>query len=84
MVQEFYTATLLVSNISDVAWEVTIRNTHIMFSSDELVRFIGYERPLDTFLTIWLPVEDQPSTSEVFRTMLGPNIVVLKGSNMNH
>lgn len=80
----FYATVHLVPNISNNAWVVTIRNTQVIFSLDELVRFMSYERPVNAFPTIELPKEEMPSPADVFWTTLGMDTVVLKGSNMKH
>lgn len=40
LVRGFYVAILLVPNILDPGWEVTVCNTRVLFSSDELARTI--------------------------------------------
>ncbi|KAB1220033.1 hypothetical protein CJ030_MR3G001922 [Morella rubra] len=79
MVREFYDAVLLVLSILDVAWEVTIRNTRVMFLPDELERFIGYERPAGAFPVIGLPKKDWSPSYGVFGMIMSPSTVVSEG-----
>lgn len=83
LVQEFYADILLVPNISDPGFEITVCNTWVLFSQDELTRFMGYERPMDTFPSIELFEEDRTPKATVSQTILGPNTVVLEGSSMS-
>ncbi|KAB1206541.1 hypothetical protein CJ030_MR7G002273 [Morella rubra] len=66
LVLEFYAAILLVPNISDLGWQVAVRNTQVFFSQDELARFMGYESSMDAFP--WLPLykKDRPPTLSCF------------------
>lgn len=64
--------------------EVTVRNVQITFSQDELMRFLGYERDLTTFLNLPLNKEGLPTKAEVFRTILGGDTAILEGSYMIH
>lgn len=84
MIRELYDTVLLVPNISNNDWEVTILNIWVVFSQDKLVRFMSYERPLNVFPAIELLEEEKPTLANVFRTMLGLDTVVLEGSNLNH
>lgn len=75
---------LLVPNILNVAWEVTIRNTRVMFLPDELARFISYERLAGAFPVIGLPKEDWSPSYVVFGMMVSPGTVVSEGYNIQH
>ncbi|KAB1200233.1 hypothetical protein CJ030_MR0G007797 [Morella rubra] len=49
LVREFYCAILRARDIEEPSMELTVRNVSIVFSSDELARFLGYERDLVAF-----------------------------------
>ncbi|KAB1213076.1 hypothetical protein CJ030_MR5G019247 [Morella rubra] len=84
LVREFYASILRAKDLEEPSMEVTIRNVQIIFSPDELVRFLGYVRDVTTFSNVPMTEEGRPTKAEVFQTLLGPDIAILEGSNMLH
>lgn len=82
IVRDFYAVIILFPNISDPSWEVTVRNIRVLFSPDELAKFMVYERPMDAFPNLPLSEEVQPPKVEVFRMMLGLDTVISEEGNM--
>ncbi|KAB1220027.1 hypothetical protein CJ030_MR3G001916 [Morella rubra] len=57
-IQEFYATILWVANLDEPSMEVTVRNTQVTFSPNELASFLGYKRPLAVFPN--LPLSEMP------------------------
>ncbi|KAB1220029.1 hypothetical protein CJ030_MR3G001918 [Morella rubra] len=55
---EFYATILWVANLDEPSMEVTVRNTQVTFSPNELASFLGYKRPLAVFPN--LPLSEMP------------------------
>lgn len=53
----------------------------VLLLSDELVRYVGVERPVDAFLGIEL--QDNPSPDDVFQTLMDIN-TFMEGCNIKH
>ncbi|KAB1212634.1 hypothetical protein CJ030_MR5G009676 [Morella rubra] len=49
LVREFYCSILRATDIEEPSMELTVHNVLIVFSLDELARFLGYERDLTAF-----------------------------------
>ncbi|KAB1212594.1 hypothetical protein CJ030_MR5G022561 [Morella rubra] len=81
MVREFDAALLLVPNISDNVWEVTIRNIRVLFLREELARFLGIEGPMIFFPTVELRSSQlqlmEKEKPTIVRVMLQPTHQVL-------
>lgn len=70
MVREFDFVLLLVPNILDNVWEVTIRNIKVLFLQEELARFMGIERPV-----IFIPAVELRSSQLQLMEKEKPTIV---------
>ncbi|KAB1219507.1 hypothetical protein CJ030_MR3G012303 [Morella rubra] len=84
MVQEFYAAILRLTILEEPSMKVTIYNVLVTFLPDELVRFLGYERNLTTFSNLPQCDDGRPTKAEIFQSLLGQDVAILEGSNMQH
>ncbi|KAB1207607.1 hypothetical protein CJ030_MR7G022909 [Morella rubra] len=67
-------------DLEEPSMEVTVRNVPIIFSPDELARFLGYERDLAVFPNLSMSKEGRPTKTKIFRTMLGKDTTILDGA----
>ncbi|KAB1212440.1 hypothetical protein CJ030_MR5G003794 [Morella rubra] len=83
LVREFYCVILQATDIEEPSMELTVRNVPIVFSPDELARFLGYERDLAAFPNLPMSEEGRPTKAEVFQTMLGDDTTILDRAYMD-
>ncbi|KAB1201121.1 hypothetical protein CJ030_MR0G005035 [Morella rubra] len=76
LVREFYAALLDVVDIDAQVWSITVCEVTFLVSTDILAGFLGMQRPIGAFAAV--EMENKPSTKDLFRTLMGQDVVVVE------